>query len=165
MNSTRMGEAAINATLDACLVGARSGDAKQAGRLHELLDQMLTEREGPEGRLWLTDHGRLVLAEMHRKLAHSVGHEDPPGAEALDALHIKPRRGYWPDQCSFVKDLRIAISVANELCEQQGAEPDVDKAAMTVAQRGEFDMEAAQIRSIYEEVASAIGGFREISAH
>jgi hypothetical protein len=45
MTRTRMDEATINASLDACLHGAKEGDSDQARRLHEMLDLMLTERE------------------------------------------------------------------------------------------------------------------------
>lgn len=167
MTKTRMGEAALNASLDACLHDARSGDTRQARRLHELLDHMLTEREGPEGRFWLTDHGRMVLAEMHRSLSHCPHSDDKIAEAALDAVHILPKPGHWPDQGSFVKDLRVAISVANELCEQRDLEggPDIAAAVDRVVQRGEFELDASQIRNIYEEVAGAIGGFHEISAH
>ena len=167
MTNTRMGEAALNASLDACLHEARSGDTRQARRLHELLGHMLTEREGPEGRFWLTDHGRLVLAEMHRNLSHCPDTDDKIAEVALDAVHIRPKPGHWPDQGSFVKDLRVAISVANELCEQResGDEPNMEAAAERVAERGEFGLDASRIRDVYEEVAAAVGGFREISAH
>jgi hypothetical protein len=143
MNTTRMREAALDASLDACLHDARSGDTRQARRLHELLDHMLTEREGAEGRFWLTDHGRQVLAEMHRGLSR------------------------FPDSDEKIVDLRVSISVANELCEQResGDEPNMEAAAERVAERGEFGLDASRIRDVYEEVAAAVGGFREISAH
>ena len=64
MTNRRMAEATINATLDAHLHGAREGDAGEARQLHDMLDQMLTERELPEGRLWLTDHGKMLLAQQ-----------------------------------------------------------------------------------------------------
>ena len=61
MMNTRMSEATINASLDAYLHGAQEGDTSQARRLHEMLDFMLTEREMPEGQLWLTEHGKMLL--------------------------------------------------------------------------------------------------------
>ena len=67
------------------------------------------------------------------------------------------------DAC--LHDLRVAIAVANELCEQRaaGAKPSVSEAAEAVAGRGEFDMEAPRIREVYDEIASTLGGFREIA--
>jgi hypothetical protein len=128
MTHTRMDEAAINASLDACLHGAREGDSNQARRLHELLDLMLMERETEDGKL-------------------------------------KPRQGHWRDTCEYLHDLRVAIAVANELCEQRtgGGKANVSKAAKIVADRGEFELEAGRIREVYEEVASTLGGFREIA--
>ena len=58
MRHVRIDEAAINNSLDAYLHGAQEGDNDQARRLHEMLDFMLTEREIPDGQLWLTEHER-----------------------------------------------------------------------------------------------------------
>lgn len=166
MNVKRMSEAAINASIDACLHAAREGDAGQGRRLHQILDQMLSERETPEGRMWLTDHGRMLLADMHRRLGHADGDEAHLGEAVLEAVQLRPRHGQWQDNCSFVRDLRVAISVANELCEQRGrgGEPDVAQAAVTVAERREFDLPPERIREVYDEIAASVGGFREISA-
>lgn len=166
MNDKRMSETAINASLDACVKAARAGDADQGRRLHHLLDGMLSGRETPEGRMWLTDHGRMLLAEMHRHLAHAEGGGEHLRELVLDAVQLRPRKGHWQDNCSFVRDLRVAISVANELCEQRGAgkEPDVGRAASTVAGRGEFELDPDSIRKVYNEIAESVGGFKEISA-
>ena len=135
MIAKHMDETAINASLDACLHGAQEGNAYQARRLHELLDQMLTERETGEGQLWLTDHARLLLAEMHRRLSRCEGDGQVLSESVLDAVRLKPRKRDWEDACSWVKDLRIAISVAAELCEQKnaGKAPDLSAAAQAVA--------------------------------
>jgi hypothetical protein len=166
MNAKRMSETAINASIDACLHAAREGDADEGRHLHELLDHMLSERETPDGKLWLTDHGRMLLAEMHRRLSHAEGGGEHLKESVLDAVQLSPRQGHWQDNCSFVRDLRVAISVANELCEQRGAgrEPDLDRAATAVAGRGDFELSSSRIREVYEEIASSVGGFREISA-
>ena len=82
MTGPRMNEATINASLDAYLHGAQQGDAQQARHLHEMLDLMLTEREIPEGQLWLTEHAKMLLAEMHRQLAKCKGNGEP--------LHLRP---------------------------------------------------------------------------
>jgi hypothetical protein len=165
MTHTRMDEAAINASLDACLHGAREGDSNQAKRLHELLDLMLMERETEDGKLWLTDHGKMLLADMHRQLSRVEGSGHRLHETVLDAVQLKPRQGHWRDTCEYLHDLRVAIAVANELCEQQagGGDPNVDKATRIVAERGEFDLEVEQIRQVYEEIASTLGGFREIA--
>ena len=165
MTRPRMDEATINASLDACLHDAREGDTHQARRLHELLDSMLTEREVQDGQLWLTDHGRMLLANMHRQLSHCEGSGDQLRDSVLDAVQLGPHRGHWQDTCSYLHDLRTAIAVANELCEQRsaGVNPDVDQAVKAVADSGEFDMGPSRIREVYEEIASTIGGFREIS--
>jgi hypothetical protein len=165
MSNVRLDESTINASLDACLHGAQEGDAYQARRLHEMLDQMLMERELPDGQLWLTDHGKMLLAEMHRQLSRCQGKGDHLSETVLDAVQIKPRQAHWQDTCSFVRDLRIAINVANELCEQRdvGEQPDIERAARAVAGHGEFDLDATHIREIYDEIASTVGGFKEIS--
>jgi hypothetical protein len=165
MTEIRVDEAAINATLDACLHGARDGDVAQARRLHEMLDMMLTEREAPEGKLWLTDHGRMVLAEMHRQLSRCEGADADMRETVLKAVQLKPSTGPWNDTCSFLRDLRIATTVANELCEQRnaGSKPDLTLAAQTIADRGEFDLEPASICAVYDQIASTVVGFREIS--
>lgn len=165
MAQARMDEATINASLDAYLHGAEKGDVNQARKLHDMLDRMLSEQEGVRGRLWLTDHARMVLAGMHRELSHceEKGHELEE--HVLDAVRLKPRRGHWKDSCNFVNDLRVAIAVAHELCEQNqaGADTDLDAAVRTVERNGPFGLEAKQIRDIYEDIADTVGGFKEIS--
>jgi hypothetical protein len=165
MTYTRMEEAALNASLDACLHGAKEGNIDQARRLHELLDLMLMERETEDGRMWLTDHGKMLLAGMHRQLSHCEGSGPRLHESVLDAVQLKPSQGHWHDTCEYLHDLRIAISVANELCEQRaaGGEPSVSAAAEAVAKRGEFDLSSSRVREVYEEVASTLGGFREIA--
>lgn len=165
MTKRRMAETTINASLDAHLHGAREGNAGEARQLHDMLDQMLTERELPEGRLWLTDHGRMLLAQMHRELSHCESSGGQLRDEVLDAVQFKPHQGHWQDSCSFVHDLRVAMAMANELCEQRddGKTPDVAEAAATVARRGEFGLDADQLAGVYEEIAATVGGFREIS--
>jgi hypothetical protein len=159
-----MDEAAINASLDACLHGAKQGDTNQARRLHELLDLMLMERETEDGQMWLTDHGKMLLADMHRQLSRVEGSRHRLHESVLDAVQLKPRQGRWNDTCDYLHDLRVAIAVANELCEQQagGGKPSVSEAARIVAEHGEFDLEASRIREVYDEIASTLGGFREI---
>ena len=165
MTNRRMAESTINAALDAHLHGAREGDAGEARQLHDMLDQMLTERELPKGRLWLTDHGRMLLAQMHRELSHCESSGDHLRDEVLDAVQFKPHAGHWADSCSFVHDLRVAMTVANELCVQRdkGMTPSVEEAANTVASRGELGLNADQLAETYEEIAATVGGFREIS--
>ena len=161
MNARHMDEAAINASLDDCLHDAQEGNRYQAQRLHEMLDRMLTEQEMSEGQLWLTDHARMVLAEMHRQLSHCEGEGHLLSDRVMEAVQLKPRKSVWQDACSYVKDLRVAISVANELCEQKsaGQSPDISAAANIIAERGEFDLDSTQICEIYEAVASTTGGF------
>jgi len=163
MTNKRMDEAIINTSLDAYLHGAKKGDADQARRLHEMLDLMLTERKIPDGQLWLTDHGKVLLADMHRQLSQCEG--DHLRDTILDAVQFKPRKGHWQDTCSYLRDLRIATSVANELCEQRdaGRKPNITQAAKAVADRGEFGLSPTRICEVYDEIASTLGGFREIS--
>jgi hypothetical protein len=165
MIDKRVNETTINASLDAFLHGAQEGDAHQVRRLHEMLDMMLTEREGAEGRLWLTDHGKMVLADMHRKFSRCGGAADLLRDTLSGDVELKPHAGHWSDTCSYIRDLRIAITVANELCEQRnaGGQPDVSQAAQAVADRGEFDLQPDAIRDIYDEIAATVVGFREIS--
>jgi hypothetical protein len=61
-------------------------------------------------------------------------------------------------------DLRIALTVANELCAQRGAgkEPDVTLAVKLVADSGEFGLDASRINAVSGEIASTVSGFREI---
>lgn len=166
MHNKRMSEAAINAALDACVKAAKAGDADQGRRLHQMLDHMLTGRVTPEGCMWLTDHARMLLAEMHRRLSHAEGGGEHLREVVLDVVQLKPHKGHWQDNCSFVRDLRVAISVANELCQQRGAgkKPDLAEAACAVAGRGEFDLPSERIREVYDEIAESVGGFREMSA-
>lgn len=165
MTSTRMNEGAINASLDSYLHDARNGDVLQARRLHQLLDSMLTEREVSDGQFWLTDHARMVLAEMHRQLSQCKGNGENLRETVLEAVQYKPHTGHWHDTCDYLHDLRIALTVSNELCAQRGAgrEPDVDLAVNAVADGGEFNLDASRIRAVYDEVASSVSGFREIS--
>ena len=165
MLDKRIDEATIDASLDAFLHGAEEGDTHQAQRLHAMLDLMLTEGETPNGRMWLTDHGRMLLAEMHRQLSHCKGSGEHLKDTVLEAVQLRPHEGHWRDTCSYLRDLRIAITVANELCEQRnaGAEPDTTLAVQAVADRGEFGLPATRIRDIYEEIASTVGGFKEIA--
>lgn len=164
MTTTRMSEGAINASLDAYLHGAREGDPLQARRLHEMLDSMLTEREGADGRYWLTDHGKMVLADMHRQLSHCEGSVEHIRETVLEAVKYKPQTGHWHDTCDYLHDLRIALTVANELCAQRGAgnEPDVTLAAKIVAESGEFGLHESHISNVYDKIASTVQGFREI---
>lgn len=166
MNVKRMTEATINASIDACLHAAREGDAAEGRHLHQILDQMLSERDTPQGKMWLTDHARMLLADMHRQLGRAEGGGEHLSEVVLAAVQLRPHHGQWQDNCSFVRDLRVAISVANELCEQRGrgSDPDVEQAAGVVARRGEFDLSADHIREVYDEIAASVGGFREMSA-
>jgi len=165
MTNRRMTEATINASLDAHLHGAQEGDAGEARQLHELLDLMLTEGKMPEGQLWLTEHGKMMLAQMHRELSHCESSGDQLRHEVLGAVQFKPHASHWQDSCSFVHDLRVAMSVANELCIQResGTTLSVTEAANAVAERGEFGLNADQLAEVYEEIATTVGGFREIS--
>jgi hypothetical protein len=160
-----MDEATINASLDAFLHGAQDGDTEQARRLHEMLDLMLTEREKDGRQLWLTDHGRHLLAQMHRQLSHCEGGGQHLHETVLEAVQLKPHHGHWQDTCDYLRDLRVAISVANELCIQRssGGKPSLGKAASAVAERGEFDLEPAQIRKVYDEIAANVVGFRDMT--
>lgn len=161
----RMDEATLDANLDTCLHAAEQGDLSQARRLHELLDDMLTGREAPEGRHWLTEHGKMLLASIHRQLSHCDGRGDHLKEEVLEATQFKPRQHHWKDTCNFVSDLRVAIAVANQLCEQReaGIDPSVSQATETVANSREFALSQGEIREIYDEIATTVGGFREIS--
>jgi hypothetical protein len=163
----RVDESTINASLDAYLHGAQEGDTHQAQHLHELLEMMLKEKELPEGRLWLTEHGKALLAEMHHELSLCEGKGDHLANRVLDAVQLKPHEGKWHDTNSFLRDLRIAIALANELCEQRdtGLAPDVILAANRVAERGEYQMDPFEICDIYEEIAAEVGGFKEISRY
>lgn len=165
MTGTRLEEGTINASLDAFLHGARDGDVLQARRLHELLDLMLSEQESAKGQYWLTEHGRMVLADMHRQLSHCKGSGDKLTDTVLEAVQYKPHTGHWHDTCDYLHDLRIALAVANELCAQRGAgkEPDVTLAARTVAASGEFGLDEIRIGDVYDQVASTVSGFRQIS--
>lgn len=167
MMNKRIAESTIDASLDAFLHEAQEGDAYKARQLHEMLDFMLTERETPDGQLWLTEHGRMLLANMHRQLSHCEGSDKHFQETVLEAVQLKPQFGHWQDTCDFVRDLRIAINVANELCQQHeaGREQDVMEAAVVVANTGGFGMTASRINEIYEEVAANVGGFKEISHH
>jgi hypothetical protein len=160
-----MDESTINASLDVFLHGAEKGDVNQARKLHELLDRMLTGQEEQNGKLWLTDHARMLLAGMHRELSHCEEKGHSLEEHVLDAVRLKPRRGQWKDSCNFVNDLRVAIAVAHELCEQgkAGAEPNLDHAVRAVEQEGHFGMPANRIREVYEEISDTVGGFKEIS--
>ena len=166
MTHTRMDEASINASLDRYLHGAREGDVNQARRLHEMLDNMLTGTDSEGGQLWLTEHGRLLLARMHRQLSHCEGTGHDLEDDVLDAVWLKPHRGHWDDSCSFVNDMRIAIAVADEICQQRkaGQELDFESAVKAVEKSGGYDKSAEQIADIYEEIASTVGGFREMSS-
>ena len=165
MTDKRMAEASINDSLDAYLHGAEEGDPYQARHLHEMLDLMLTEREIPAGQLWLTDHGKSLLADMHRQLSHCEGGGEHLRDTVLDAVQFRPRKDGWQDTYSYLRDLKIAITVANELCEQRcaGGKPSVTEAAKTIADRGEFGLDPARICEVYDEIASTVGGFREFS--
>ena len=166
MTQTRMDEARINASLDAFLHHANEGDTEQARQLHGMLDSMLSERETSDGRMWLTDHARMLLAEMHRRLSHCEGSGERLHENVMDAVRLRPHRGHWQDSCEYLKDLKVAISVANELCRQkaEGNPPDIDLAAGTVAESGEYDLEPTRIRDVYDRIASTVGGFREIAS-
>lgn len=161
----RMTESAIDASLDAYLNGAQEGDLHQARRMHEMLDSMLTERETPGGRMWLTDHGRTLLADMHRKLSQCESGGDDLRETVMDTVGFRPHESHWNDTCSFIHDLRVATAMANELCRQRdaGGEPDVHLAALTVSELEEFELNPTQVREIYDEIATTVRGFREIS--
>lgn len=167
MNTSRMSEGAINASLDAHLHGARQGNAQDAKKLHEMLDAMLSEREIDQGQMWLTEHGKRVLADMHRRLGQCGGKGDELKDIVLEAMQFKPHTGHWDDTCSYLRDLRVALAVANELCihRDAGNEPNLALAAEEVAESSEFGMEPAQICEVYDEIASTVKGFKAISSH
>lgn len=165
MTTRRMDETTLDTRLDSCLHAADLGDPIRARQVHELLDRMLSERETAEGRYWLTDHGRSVLADMHRQLSRCQGEGAPLKDEVLGAVHLKAGPSHWQDSCSYVRDLKIAIAVANELCEQRsaGGTPDLNRAARAVARTGDFGLNPSRISEVYEHVAASVGGFREIA--
>lgn len=165
MAHPRLDESTINASLDAYLHGAEKGDVNQARKLHDLLDRMLTEQYEKDGRLWLTDHARMLLAGMHRELSHCEEKGHALEDHVLDAVRLKPRRGHWKDSCNFVSDLRVAIAVAHELCMQTnaGQSVDLDAAVKAVEQDGGYGLSADRIRDIYDEISDTVGGFKEIS--
>ena len=159
-----MDEATINATLDAFLHGAQTGDVEQARKLHETLELMLIEREIPAGQMWLTEHGKEILANMHHQLSECNGCGERLRDVVLDAVRLGPHKGSWQDTSSFFHDLQIATAVANELCEQRGVglRPSISRAAKSVANAGHFNLSPARIGEIYDEIASTVDGFREI---
>jgi hypothetical protein len=163
MTHKHMAEATIDASLDAYLHGAKEGSIDQARHLHEMLESMLTEQESPDGQLWLTEHGKMLLADMHRQLSHCEGSGDQLKDDVLEAVQLRPLKPYWRDTCSYVHDLKVAIAVANELCEQRnaGKTPILSQAARVVAESDEFDLNQSQICEVYDEIASTVGGFRE----
>lgn len=165
MTHSRMSEADINASLDSLLHDAQLGDVNQARSLHDMLDKMLTERDTDKGQLWLTEHGKMLLADMHRQLSHCEESGNALNEHVLNAVRLKARKGHWPDTCDFVADLRIALSVANELCMQSksGCVQDLDAASDKVANSGEYDLGANRIKDIYEEIAATVGGFKEMT--
>ena len=81
MTQTRMDEATINASLDACLHGAKEGDIDQARRLHELLDLMLTERETKDG-------GVVAHGETSSESRGQDGSSDSEGGGAPSACGV-----------------------------------------------------------------------------
>ena len=166
MTHKRMAEATIDASLDAYLHGAKEGDIDQARHLHKMLDQMLTGKELSDGKLWLTEHGKTLLAEMHRQLSHCEGKGDEIRRQALKAVQLHPHGVHIEDNYTYVQDLRIAIAVANELCGQRsaGEKPDVNQAARVVADSGEFDLEPYRICAIFDEFATTVGGFKRFQA-
>lgn len=165
MTSKRLDEATIDASLDAHLHGAKEGDTSRARQFHNMLDSMLTGKEVSGGRLWLTEHGKTLLADMHRQLGHCEGSGSELRDKVLEAVDFKPHKGHWEDTCSYLGDLRVAIAVANELCEQRrsGNHPDVAQAVNAVADSGEFGLGPSGIREVYDEIASTIVGFKDIS--
>jgi hypothetical protein len=167
MTTPRMTEATLNASLDACIRDAWEGNVDQARHLHEMLDNMLTGRETAEGTYWLTRHAREVLADMHRELSHCQESGHLLEEHVLKAVRLSPGEHHWSDTCNFVSDLRVAIAVANELCEQHqaGKEPNTRLAAAKVADKGDYGMDQVEILKIYDDIASTVGGFREISHH
>jgi hypothetical protein len=160
-----MDETAINASLDACLHGAREGDVNHARQLHYRLGKALTEQETDEGRLWLTDHARMLLADVHRQLSHCEETGKALSEHVLVAVSLRPRVGQWPDPCNFVANMRVALAVANELCQQSkaGCTQDLDQAVAKVAEAGEYGTDAAKIRRTYDEIVDAVEGFREMT--
>ena len=110
MAHPRLDESTINASLDAYLHGAEKGDVNQARKLHEMLDRILSGREERDGKLWLTDHARMLLAEMHRELSHCEEKGHSLEQHVLDAVRLRPRRGQWKDSCNFVNDLPIIMA-------------------------------------------------------
>ena len=81
----------------------------EARELHDVLDAMLTERDTPEGKVWLTDHARQFLARMHRDLSHCEGAGASLSEAVLAAVRLNPHPAHWDDTCSFIRDLRLAI--------------------------------------------------------
>ena len=161
MTRERLAEATIDARLNAYLHGAREGNVEQARHLHEMFDQMLIGKEASDGQLWLTEHGKKLLADMHRQLSHCEGSGDDLQQHVMEAVRLNPHRGQWKVPTGYVEDLRIAIAVANHLCEQRGAgeKPDVARAAQAVADSGEFSLGPQEIGEVYDEIASTVGGF------
>jgi hypothetical protein len=102
---------------------------------------------------------------MHRQLSQCKGGGEQFQDVVLEAVQLKPHKGHWQDTCSFLRDLRIATTVANELCEQRdaGREPNVTLAAKVVADSGEFGLSPSNVCDVYEEIASTVRGFKEIS--
>lgn len=167
MTHMRMDENTINASLDACLHEAQKGNTYQARKLHEMLDSMLTERELPSGRLWLTDHGKKLLADMHRELSHCEGCGKQLQDTVLDAVQLKPHPTHWHDTSTYLSDLRVALAVATELREHrdEGNQFNVDQAIRAVAASGEFPLTQCEILEIYDDITSSVNGFQEISNH
>jgi hypothetical protein len=163
MTGKRMAEATINASLDAHLHSAKAGDLEQARHLHKLFDHMLMEKELPDGKLWLTEHGKTLLAEMHRELGHCEGGGEQLRSRALEAVRLHPHGSPGEENYAYVQDLRVAIAVANELCEQRsaGEKPDVARAAQAVARSGQFSLDEPRICAIFDEVSTSVGGFKK----
>ena len=120
----KLHEAHINRTLEESIRGAELNDAYQARYLHRIFKWMLTEWEGPDGRWWLTDYGKKLIAEMHDKLSQCPEKGDGVTTCVLDAVMLTLTRGDKRHLGNVLRDLTIACKVlAEQMIQEQHGKP------------------------------------------
>jgi hypothetical protein len=149
-------EERIDLYLQWAINAAGQHDDYEGRRLHEFLALALSEKEGREGRWWLTEFAKKILIEMHEELSRDVGGGDKLIEHVLATTLLKRAPGNKRNLGHLERDLNIMLRVdrLRQTKDDKGKFLTVTDACEAVANSGKFKLSAGSIKRIYYQLGS-----------
>lgn len=164
--SKQLPEALLDLALKWNVQGAERKDTHKARHAHTILQRMLTEAEihNPfwdlEGRYWLTNYAKSVLAKMHDEFSKAPEQGKELVDSVLKTLLLTPTRGNRRNLGDWRRESRIASHVDVESWIQKevvGRPISITESCKRIAKSGNYGLKWGTIRNIYYRVKSRRG--------